>query len=119
MRDWKPIFVENSLVPKVLSLISPISIGAITLGFIVFSRFEMNERVRRHETIHFQQFLETLFFGFLILYLWDYILGRIKYKDKTMSYYNIRAEQEAYENEGITDYLVYRKRWAWIRKYKV
>ena len=49
MRDWKPIFVENSLVPKVLSLISPISIGAITLGFIVFSRFEMNERVDFHQ----------------------------------------------------------------------
>ena len=119
MRDWKPIFVENSWVPKVLSWFAPISIGAITMGFIVFSRGEMDERTRQHETIHFQQFLETLFIGFLILYCFDYVRARFKYKDGTTAYYNIRAEQEAYEYEGALNYLQYRKRWKWIRKYKV
>ena len=119
MKDWKPIFIENSWVPKVLSLVSPISIGAITLGFIVFSRGEMDEQIRQHETIHFQQFLETLFIGFLILYFFDYIRGRFKYKNRTIAYYNIRAEQEAYENERVPNYLEYRKRWKWLRRYKV
>jgi hypothetical protein len=58
MRNWKPIFVENSKIPIWLSKIAPIEIGAITLGFIVFSRGEISERTKRHETIHFQQFLE-------------------------------------------------------------
>ena len=118
MRDWKPIFIENSWVPKVLSCFSPISIDAITLGFIVFGRAQMDDKVRQHETIHFQQFLETLFVGFLILYFYDYICGRFKYRDSTMAYYNIRAEREAYENEKTTDYLTHRIRWKWMRNWK-
>ena len=38
MRNWKPIFIENSRIPKLLSYVAPIDIGAITLGFIVLSR---------------------------------------------------------------------------------
>ena len=119
MKNWKPIFVENSWVPKALSAISPISIGAITLGFIVFARGEMDDKTKQHETIHFQQFLETLFIGFLILYFYDYIRGWLKYRDRTIAYFNIRAEQEAYENERIHNYLEYRKRWRWIRGHRI
>jgi len=119
MKHWKPIFVENSWVPKALSLISPISIGAITLGFVVFARGEMSDTVKQHETIHFQQFLETLFLGFLVLYFYDYFRGWLKYKDRRKAYFNIRAEQEAYENERSQNYLEHRKRWQWIRKYKI
>ena len=57
-KNLKPIFVERSFVPKLLSFFAPIQIGAITLGFIVFARNEMSETTKRHETIHFQQFLE-------------------------------------------------------------
>ena len=119
MRDWKPIFVENSWVPKVLSWFTPISIGAITLGIVVFSRGVMDDRTRQHETIHFQQFLETMFIGFLVLYCYDYIRGLIKHKDGTTAYYNIRAEQEAYAQEQTLNYLQYRTRWEWIRGYRI
>ena len=57
MKNWKPIMIENSRLPVLLSYFAPITIGAITLGFIVFSRDEMTERTKRHETIHFQQLL--------------------------------------------------------------
>ena len=76
----------------------------------------MDERVKRHETIHFQQFLETLFIGFLWLYLWDYIFCWLRYADGKKAYMMIRAEQEAYENENDPDYLKNRKRWAWMFK---
>jgi len=118
MKNWKPIFVENSIIPQLLSIISPINIGAITLGFIVFGRYEIDERTRRHETVHFQQFLETLFIGFLILYFYDWIWGCIKYRNTKLAYYMIKAEQEAYNNEGDPSYLAKRKRWKWIMKYK-
>ena len=114
MKNWKPIFVENSKIPKFLSFFAPITIGAITMGFIVFSREEMSERTRRHETIHYQQFVETLFVGFLLIYLWDYLLGFARYKDGAKAYYQIRAEQEAYENDHDEEYLKNRKRYAWL-----
>jgi len=115
MKNWKPIFVENSWVPRVLSCVSPIRIGAITLGFIVFSRGIMNEKTKRHETIHFQQFLETLFVGFLILYFYDWCVKYFKYRDSKIAYYNIRAEKEAYQYEENEKYLQTRKRWNWIK----
>ena len=79
MKNLKPFFVENSRVPRLLSYIAPININAITLGFIVFSRGKMDEKTKRHETIHFQQFLETLFIGFLILYFYDWVTKYFEY----------------------------------------
>ena len=119
MKNWKPFFIENSKVPVWLSYLAPINIGAITLFFLVFSRGEINKRTQRHETIHFQQMLETLVIGFLLLYLWDYAKGYIIYKDGAKAYRRIRAEQEAYDNDGAAGYLQERKRYQWIRKYKV
>ncbi len=118
MKDWKPIFIENSKIPIWLSYFAPIEIGAITLGFIVLSRGEMSERTKRHETIHFQQFLETGFLGFLCLYLWDYVLGYANYKNGSLAYLEIRAEKEAYENDINENYLSERKRWAWLKRKK-
>jgi len=119
MKNWKPIFIENSKVPVWLSHLAPINIGAITLFFLVFSRGEMDKRLKRHETIHFQQMLETLVIGFLLLYLWDYVRGYIKYKDGAKAYRRIRAEQEAYGNQHLVVYPEKRKRYQWIRKYAV
>ena len=114
IRNLKPIFVENSKIPVVLSKIAPINIGAIALGFVVFSRGTMNEKTRQHETIHFQQYLETLFIGFLLLYAYDYVMNYIKFRDGALAYYNIRAEKEAYQNDETPNYLQTRKRWRWI-----
>jgi len=115
MKNWKPIMIENSRLPVILSYFAPITIGAITLGFIVFSRDEMTERTKRHETIHFQQFLETGFIGFLFIYLIDWLVGLIKYRNGQIAYYEIRAEREAYDNDEDEDYLSTRKRWAWLK----
>jgi hypothetical protein len=114
MKSLKPIFVENSRIPVWLSKVAPIEIGAITMGFIVFSRDTMDERLRRHETIHFQQFLETLFVGFIILYLWDYFVNWSSGMSGKEAYYNIRAEKEAYSNDQDVEYLLQRKRYRWL-----
>lgn len=107
--------VENSKIPVWLSYLAPIEIGAITMGFIVFSRGEMSERTKRHETIHYQQFLETGFIGFLLIYLWDYVLGYAKYKNGAVAYRQIRAEREAYKFDHQEDYLEKRVRWKWLK----
>ena len=64
IRSLKPIFIENSRVPVLLSYVSPININAISFGPFVWSRSTMDERVRRHEWVHFQQQLELFFAQF-------------------------------------------------------
>jgi hypothetical protein len=116
MKGWRPIIIENSLVPKFLSYFAPIDISGIALGFIVFIRGSADDRLRRHETIHFQQYLETLFIGFLIIYLYDYIYNLILFRDGGVAYRLIRAEVEAYDNDIDEDYLENRVRYAWLRR---
>ena len=117
MRNWKPIYIENSRILVWLSYLAPIKIQAITLGVIVISRNEMSEVTKNHETIHFQQYLETLFLGFLILYFWDWFIGLVKYRDGQKAYLSIRAEQEAYKNQENLEYLpTDRKRWCWLQR---
>jgi branched-subunit amino acid transport protein AzlD len=111
-----PIIIRNSIVPKLASIF--ISVYAITLFPFIFIRDKGDDRVIRHETIHFKQYLETLIIGFLIIYSFDFLKGLIKYKNVQTAYRQIRFEQEAYENDHHLYYQAARKRWAW-RKYKV
>ena len=60
IKKWKPVFIENSNVPVWLSKIAPLEIYAICLGPIVFARGPVNAKLRRHETIHWQQMIELL-----------------------------------------------------------
>jgi len=114
MRHWKPLFFENSKVPVWLSKITPIEINAITLFCFVFSRGKIAERTKRHETIHFQQFLETLVIGFIVIYYLDYLYRLVKYQDGKKAYRMICFEQEAHDNDDSEDYLERRKRYAWL-----
>ena len=64
VKNFFPIFVENSRLPVVLSKLSPINIWAISLGLFVFCRGELSAVTKNHETIHFRQWVELLFVGF-------------------------------------------------------
>jgi len=114
MKNWKPLFIENSKIPALLSYLAPIEIGAITLGPIVISRDEMSEITKRHETIHFQQFLELAFVGFIILYFGYWLWNLIRGDGGESAYYNIPFEKEAYYNDEDENYLKNRKRFSWI-----
>jgi hypothetical protein len=135
LKNLKPIFVENSKIPVWLSKIAPLEIGAICVGPIVFSRGVLSPRTKRHETIHFQQCLDLLFLGTALVYMWDWIYGRVKHRKRWLgetnprgeeytssgnkAYYRTRAEQEAYSNEKNEEYLGARRRWQWLFKYSV
>lgn len=112
----KPIIVENSKIPKMLSIV--INIKAITLWPFVFVRGEADERLIRHESIHIAQYNELFVVGFLVLYLYDWLKGLIKYKDKQKAYYNIRFEQEAHMYDIVDGYLENRNKHEW-RNYNV
>ena len=114
-RKSKPVFIENSKVPVVLSKLAPIDIGAITIGPIVFSRGEISPTTRRHETIHWQQYIETFILGFLLLYFGFYITSLLKGRRGRDAYMEIPFEKEAYENQEDESYLENRKRYAWAK----
>ena len=114
MNNWKPKFIENSKIPVWLSKIAPINIRAISFGFWVWSRGEMDDRLRRHETIHYQQQLELLFIGQWILYGLYYLKGLVVHRNGDTAYRQSPFEREAYENEYDENYLENRKRYNWI-----
>ena len=114
MKNWKPIFVENSRLPVWLSKISPIEIWAMSLAFWVFCRDKMSEQTRRHETIHYQQQLELGFILQWILYGLFWLVGLVRYRDGAMAYRQNPFEREAYDNEADPTYLETRTRWSWI-----
>ena len=111
--QWKPKFIEKSNVPVFLSRFAPIDIGAISLVFCVFSRGEISKTARRHETIHFQQWIELGIVGFVILYPIFYLMGLIRTFDRGLAYLENPFEREAYQNERKYTYLKKRKRYAW------
>lgn len=110
-----PFFYEDSNVPVVLSKISPIEISAITLGPFVFSRGKISETTRIHETIHWQQYIETGIIGFLVLYLLFWVIGLFKYRSGVLAYRNMPFEHEAYKHQNDISYLFNRSRYEWCR----
>jgi len=115
MRHWKPLFFENSKVPVWLSKLAPIEIYAISFAFFVWGCKELDDRMRRHETIHYQQQLELLFVGQWLLYGIFWLRGYVKYRDGKKAYYQCPFEQEAYKNQYDENYFEIRKRYNWLQ----
>lgn len=113
--DWRPIFIENSKVPVILSYVSPIDIWAINLVFFVFCRGELSDETKVHETIHYQQWLELLIIGFAVLYPTFWIINLFKGMKPAEAYRYIPFEVEAYDNQAVDNYLENRRRYAWAR----
>ena len=118
LRNSIPWFIENSKIPVWMSYMSPITIHAITLGPLVLSAGEMSDGTKRHETIHWQQYIELGIVGFIILYFAYWFIGLVKYRNGAKAYMSIPFEQEAYGNHDDEVYLLNRKRYHW-RNYKV
>jgi hypothetical protein len=111
-----PIFHENSRVPVWLSKLAPIEIRAISFGIWVWCRGTMDDRLKRHETIHYLQQRELGFVGQWILYGIFHLVGLWRYRgDGRKAYRENPFEREAYANDEDEEYLSKRDRWAWAR----
>lgn len=83
--------------------------------FVWISRLEKNEeRLLRHETIHFRQQLEMGFVLHWILYVLFYVIARSKGHRHYIAYRYNPFELEAYANDTDHSYLARRKYFAWI-----
>ncbi len=69
-----------------------------------------------HERIHLKQQQELLVLPFYLLYLSEFGLRFIKYRNVYKAYRNISFEREAYENELDLEYCKTRKLWG-FRKF--
>lgn len=70
-----------------------------------------------HEYIHLSQALELLVLPFYILYILEFLLRFIYYRNFQRAYKNISFEREAYKNEADLHYLKTRKLWSFIKYY--
>lgn len=114
-RRCLPVFKENSRVPVVLSRVSPIEISAISLGLYVFARGELTKTAKRHETIHYLQWRELGFLGFILLYPLFWLVNLVRYRDGALAYLESPFEREAYGHEDESGYLATRRPYAWVK----
>ena len=107
----KPIIIQNSKIPVYLSIF--INIYAITLFPFIISRDEMSDATINHEKIHIEQQRELLVVFFYILYIWYWLIGKVKGMTNDDAYMNIPFEREAYTQMYDENYLIERERHAW------
>ncbi|WP_313191305.1 hypothetical protein [Sphingobacterium sp.] len=85
---------------------------AITIFPFIFLKHSSDRDNRiliNHERIHVLQALELLIIPFYLLYLLEFSLRMLQYRNFTRAYLNISFEREAYDNEHNLNYLKSRK----------
>jgi len=85
--------------------------------FMLFknSKLELDSRLIRHEQIHFKQQLELLIVFFYILYLLNYLINLVRFRNHDKAYFQICFEKEAYQNDHDLEYMKNRKLFSWIK----
>jgi hypothetical protein len=89
--------------------------GMALFPFILLKKrhYSTDKTIINHELIHFKQQLELLILPFYIIYLLNYLINLLIYRDHDQAYRNIIFEREAYRHERDSDYLGKRRFWGW------
>jgi hypothetical protein len=92
--------------------------GMAIFPFILLKTLSLkkDKEIINHEKIHLRQQLELLIFPFYVLYLLNYLINLIRYKNHDLAYRKIIFEQEAYDHENNLQYLNSKSWYGWIRK---
>lgn len=75
----------------------------------------LDKYILNHERIHTSQMRELLFVPFYILYILEWLVRLVKYRNHNKAYMNISFEREAYANGRDLTYLSRRKPFSWIK----
>ncbi|MBT8254554.1 MAG: hypothetical protein HKN00_04810 [Flavobacteriaceae bacterium] len=74
-------------------------------------RLKQDKFLINHERIHLRQQLELLIIPFFLIYLIEFTVRFIQYRNWHLAYKNISFEREAYMHEANLDYLSSRPFW--------
>lgn len=88
---------------------------AINLFGILFAKGPCSERTMNHERIHSAQMKETFFIFFYLLYVLEWLVRIIQYRDSFIAYQNISFEREAYQNQLDFNYLKHRQLFSFLK----
>ncbi len=118
-----PIIFENSRIPALLSKIAPFQVGGFSFFIFVFTRGKCSQRLKVHETVHFQQQLEGFFllqwigYGlwWLILFAYHSAFSKSSMSSAYLAYRFSPYEIEAYDNQDNPFYNEERKLFAWVK----
>ncbi len=75
----------------------------------------VDARIINHERIHDAQQRELLYIPFYLLYLFEYLVRLIQFRNHDKAYRNISFEREAYANDKDFNYLKRRKLFSFRR----
>lgn len=95
--------------------------SAVTIFPFVFVQTKTLRRdkvLMNHEQIHITQALELLVLPFYVLYVLEFFIRFLRFRNFRMAYRNISFEREAYRNEANLHYLKGRKIWNFVNFYK-
>ena len=112
------MIIESQLFLNIISFIARDKFDGINILGLIFVRSKKYKTLINHELIHTRQYVETLWIGFFIIYLFDYLHALLKYRNFGKAYERIRFEQEANKYRFSDDYLQIRGLFAW-RKFSV
>lgn len=89
--------------------------GMALFPFILVKRSGAGKVLLNHEQIHLRQQLELGILLFYILYLLEYFVRLILYRNHARAYFNISFEREAFSNQHDLGYLAKRKWFAFVK----
>lgn len=104
------LIVTKYLIPKGYR-----GLTAFPFVFVKYRSDKENMVFVNHEKIHLRQQLELLVLPFFILYILEYFVRLIQYKNRDLAYRNISFEREAYDNESDLCYLKKRRFISFIK----
>jgi len=91
-------------------------VSAVTVGpFILIRSDHYNKRLLNHEMYHLQQQFEMLILGAYLWYAIEYLCKLVYYRDRTIAYYSVSFEREAYLSESVIGSVYNRKPYAWLK----
>ena len=104
------IIANKYIVPKGFE-------GITLFPFIILKEKELkrDEILINHEKIHLQQQKELGVVFFFIFYGLEYVYRLFQFKNHFDAYQNISFEREAFHQEKNTSYLMFRKKWQFIK----
>lgn len=106
-------------MPVIKNKILPIgkNFYAINLFGIIFAKGDCNAVVLNHEKIHTRQMAELLILPFYFIYILEWLIKLIQFRDAYKAYTNISFEREAYANQSNLSYIKNRKPYSFRNFY--